>query len=132
MMNLRNLIALSLAIWAFPFMVWAEPQRLECNIKFGEFDDVYTIEIDTEKNLVNSTYHAASTKDKSITLDYKTSSSAIIYDEKVIYKANTHSLDYTYEINRNTLEIIRYINDANEAEVGRGSCNILKASGKKL
>lgn len=121
-----------LIILFLPTAVCAEPQILECNIRFGDFVDVYTIEIDADKNLVISTYHAASNKDNSVTLDYRTSSNAIIYDEKVVYRASSRSLDYTYEINRKTLEIIRYINDADEAEVGRGPCSIIAPSGKKL
>jgi len=82
--------------------------------------------------MVNSTYHAASNKDNSVTLDYKTSSNASLDDEKIIYKASSHAFDYTYEINRKTLGIIRYVNDVDDAEVGHGSCTIIEASGKKL
>jgi hypothetical protein len=130
MVLFRNIMVL--IIWFFPAAVWAEPQKLECRVVFGDFVDVYTVEIDVDKNQVVSTYHAASNKDKSVTLDYKTSSNAIIYEEKIIYNTNLHSLDYIYEINRKTLEIIRYINDVNAVEVGRGPCNVLDAGGKKL
>ena len=126
----RNTIVL--AIWFFPFVVCAEPQRLECNIKFGDFVDVYTVEIDANHNMVYSTFHAASNKDRSVTLDYKISSDAIINDDEVVYRANLHSLDYAYVINRKTLEIIRYINEIDNAEVGRGLCHVIEASGKKL
>jgi len=121
-----------LIILSLPAVVSAESQLLECNIKFGNFDDLYTIEIDEEKNMVNSTYHAASSHDKSVTIDYKISSDAVLYDEKVIFKASLHSLNYIYEINRKTLGIVRYLNDVNDANVGSGSCIIIEASGKKL
>ena len=129
-MSVKNLIFLIMLV--FPTAVCAEPQILECNIRFGDFVDVYTIEVDVDKNLVTSTYHAASNKDNSVTLDYRVSSNAIIYDEKVIYRSSSRSLDYTYEINRKTLEIIRYVDDASETEVGRGPCNIVASSGKTL
>jgi hypothetical protein len=125
-----NLIVLIIGI--FPAVVCAEPQKLECSIKFGDFVDAYTIEIDADKNQVISTYHAASNKDKSVTLDYRTSSQAIIYEEKIVYNTDLHSLGYIYEINRKTLEIIRYINDVNAVEVGRGSCRMIEANGKPL
>lgn len=122
---------LTLLLLALPALAGAEVQKLECSILFRGFTDSYSIEIDTGSGRVSSTYHAAASKDNRVTVDYQIASEAVITGEKIVFEAKLHSLDYIFEINRTTLGITRYIDNPNEEEVGRGSCQAVDVSGKR-
>jgi hypothetical protein len=123
-------ILLVLTALAFPALVYAEVLSLECDITFGAFVDLYSFEVDLEKGIIISTYHAAANKDNSVAIDYKIASEAEIGTEDITHKAKLHALDYTFKINRNTFEITRYVSDVHAGEEGRGSCRSIEVSGR--
>ena len=117
---------------SLPALAGAETLRLECNIDFNGLTDRYSIVINLESGEVHSTYHAAAIKDDKITIDFEVSSQARINKEQIAFEAKLHSLDYTFEINKTTLGITRYLNSSIDDVVGRGSCREVETSGKKL
>jgi len=116
---------------SFPNFVFAEKIMMECNIRLNDFVDNYSIEVDIDNGIVDSIYHAASKDDKSVAIDYKITSKANVTEQKIFFKAKLHSLDYSFAINKNTLEIIRYIEDPNDGEAGRGVCKMIESSGRR-
>jgi len=123
---------LVLTLVFLPALAGAETLRLECSIDFSGLTDKYSIVINLDNGEVHSTYHAAAVKDDKVTVDYQIASQAEINQERITFEAKLHSLDYTFEINKTTLGITRYIDKSNDDEVGRGSCQVVDASGKRL
>lgn len=117
-------------ILSLPAPVFAELIKLECNIVHDNFRDDYSIVIDLDKKTVSSTYHAASSKDHSVTIDYMITSTADITKDTIVYKAKLNSFAYTFSINRTTLSITRHLDDVSDAEAGRGSCQSKEARGR--
>ena len=126
-----SLTFITLAIISIPRFVNAEPIYLECNIKYKEFSDDYSISVDLETRRVDSSFHAAHSKNNNIVLDYSGTAEALLDKDKIIYKINRDSLDWIFVIDRKTLQIERYISDSGDEDFGRGSCKIIEVSGRK-
>ena len=78
------------------------------------YEVITSIVINLDNGEVHSTYHAAAVKDDKVTVDYQIASQAEINQERITFEAKLHSLDYTFEINKTTLGITRYIDKSND------------------
>jgi hypothetical protein len=124
-------VLLCLGILFFPNIANADQLNLECNIEYKDYIDGYSIIVDLNSGNVVSTYHAIANKDNSVNIDYKITSNALIDNDNIIYKAESHSIDYMFTINRKTLNIIRFISGQEDVEAGHGSCKIIEVNGVK-